>query len=94
VKVGFFNAGTSQYRYDSGYHFDQDLSLIDKHSYNFVEPAITLRADWKYVKFHAQFLWTLQMNNQPINYRRNAVSLGVQVNLGPRFKTKEKGLMD
>lgn len=52
----------------------------------FFEPGVTLRAGWKYVKFQFQYVWSVNLNNNAINRDNHNVSLGLMLNIAPRFK--------
>jgi hypothetical protein len=64
---------------------EKNLYGVDKQNYMFLEPAVTLRFGYKYVKFHAQVASSFCINNQLINYLPINIILGVHINIGRRF---------
>jgi hypothetical protein len=89
VSLKFYNADTSEYVYGSSSFNNEenvDLNELDKHDYTFIEPALTCRFGWKYVKFHLQAVFPNQLNNAPINYNKSSLFAGVHFNIAQRNK--------
>ena len=69
---------------------DQDLLNIDKEPFVFIEPAVTMRVGYKWVKFQAQMMYSFKYNATPLNYMPLTMTIGVHFDLAPRnFKKSE-----
>jgi hypothetical protein len=65
---------------------DEANSLSDK-NYYFIEPALTLRGGWKYVKFQFQFAYTGYLGNPEYYFYEDIhFSAGLYFTLAKRFK--------
>jgi hypothetical protein len=62
-----------------------DLYGLQDHTFVFVEPAVTLRAGYKWVKLFVQYGFSLKLNETPLNRDVNFVSLGLHVDFAPRW---------
>lgn len=76
--------------YSSGYT-DADLiamrlANIDKQTYAFIEPAFTVRAGYKYIKFHGQLLFSYKYNLEPLDYIPLSLNFGIHIDLAKRNK--------
>lgn len=69
---------------------DNELKSVNKPLFLFIEPAITVRAGWKYVKFHTQFMYTHKLNSDKLNYLPFSFNAGIHVNIAPRYKKAKK----
>lgn len=84
--LNYFNSATSNYQYNpEASASEQDLNNLENSSYSFVEPAITFRVGWKYVKFHTQIVVPYQIGGRNINHQGN-INVGIHVNLAKRYK--------
>jgi hypothetical protein len=62
-----------------------DLFGLDQHTFVFVEPALTVRGGYKWVKLFAQYGFSLKLNDTPLNRDVTFVSAGLHVDLAPRW---------
>lgn len=68
------------------YRYDEAQSFAYGKSYLFIEPAITFRAGWKYVKFQLQYAY----NGYPgIKCSPYTVSTGIQLSFAKRYLKKK-----
>lgn len=77
--VGFTNIDTSDYALSNLKR--DNLYNLNKHPYFFLEPAITLRLGYRYVKLHTQAILATKLNPEEINYRSFGINMGVIVDL-------------
>lgn len=84
VGLQFSDIDTSGYT--QFFLIENDLSELGKPFYMFLEPAVTLRAGWKYVKFHLQCLLSAKLNSEPLNYIPFSFNMGMHINIAPRHK--------
>ncbi|MBT8229977.1 MAG: hypothetical protein KJO50_06930 [Bacteroidia bacterium] len=85
IRLNYFDHDISEYEPGSAFDEDYDLRELNDHIYTFLEPGITLRVGWNQVKFHMQFIRTLQLNDLSLNHRRGIVNIGVHVNFASRY---------
>lgn len=69
---------------------DNDINDIDKPLYTFIEPAVTVRFGWKYIKFHTQVMMSLKTNYESLNYLPLSFNAGMHLNIAPRYKKVKK----
>jgi hypothetical protein len=62
-----------------------DLYSLQDHTFVFVEPAVTLRAGYKWVKLFVQYGFSLKLNETPLNRDVNFVTAGLHVDFAPRW---------
>ena len=67
---------------------DQKLLNIDKESFVFIEPAITIRGGYKWVKFQAQMMYSYKYNSTPLSYMPLTVTFGIHFDLSSRNNKK------
>lgn len=60
------------------------LADIDKQTFAFVEPAVTVRVGYKYVKFHGQLLFSYKYNLEPLDYVPLTLNFGIHIDLAKR----------
>jgi len=87
VGLKFMNIDTSGYTQTD--LIENDISQLNKPLYMFLEPAITLRFGWKYVKFHVQAIASAKLNSEPLNYSPFSVNMGVHIDIAPRYLKKK-----
>ncbi len=56
-----------------------ELWDLDKNPYYFIEPAITFRAGYKYLKAHFQYLYSYKVNDTPINRYNQNFFMGISL---------------
>lgn len=78
--IGFSNVDTTNYT-PAGLVSD-NLFNLDKHPYFFVEPAITLRFGYRFIKAYAQGILAAKLNQEDINYRSFGINVGIELDLG------------
>jgi hypothetical protein len=93
----FYNINTAYPDYYPGSAYaTQESNFLDylgtHRMQNFIEPAFTVKGGWKYVKLSFQYCTSLVLNSgQPSNaYETEKISLGLSINIAPRYKTKEE----
>ena len=65
--------------------YDDKLLDMDKPVYAFLEPALTMRYGFKYVKFQAQAMLSYKYNVDRLNYMPIVFSVGIHVDLAKRW---------
>lgn len=70
--------------------YDDKLLDMDKPVYAFLEPALTLRYGFKYVKFQAQAMLSYKYNVERLNYMPVVFSAGIHVDLAKRWNLKKQ----
>jgi len=65
--------------------YDDKLLDMDKPVYAFLEPALTMRYGYKYVKFQAQAMLSYKYNVDQLNYMPVVFSVGIHVDLAKRW---------
>ena len=65
--------------------YDDKLLDMDKSVYAFLEPALTLRYGFKYVKFQAQAMLSYKYNVDRLNYMPVVFSIGMHVDIAKRW---------
>jgi len=84
--LNYFDSVTSNYQYDPNASLQENnLKILENSNYTFVEPAITFRIGWKYVKFHTQMVVPYQIGGRNINHQGN-INVGIHVNIAKRYK--------
>lgn len=58
------------------------LYNIDMQPFIFIEPALTFRVGYKFIKGYTQFIVTSKLNPEQINYRSIGVNMGIELDLG------------
>lgn len=69
--------------------YDNKLLNIDQ-PFLFMEPAITLRFGYKYLKFHAQAIFSYKYNVDRLNYMPFVFNVGIHVNIADRLMPKKQ----
>lgn len=70
--------------------YDYKLLNIDQPVFFFLEPALTMRFGYKYVKFHAQAVFSYKYNTERLHYIPFVFNVGIHVNISDRFKEIKK----
>ena len=86
VGLKFSNIDTSGY--SPAVLEENDLSQLDKPFYMFLEPAITFRVGWEYVKFHMQAMLSYKLNEESINAYPFMMNIGLNINIAKRYIKK------
>jgi len=68
---------------------DQDLFNIDKEPFVFIEPAVTMRVGYKWVKIQAQMMYSFKYNSTPLNYLPLTMTIGIHFNLASRWRSNK-----
>ena len=75
LKLSFFNVSTTNY---GQVDLENDkLYNLDKNPFLFVEPSITLRVGYKFLKAQFQLLRSYKLNNDDINYQPGNFFIGL-----------------
>lgn len=90
VKLDFNNIETKNY--NTNMLAQEQINNLDKTSYYFIEPAVTVRLGYKWGKLELQGLYSNKINAEPLNYQTFSINVGLHINLATRFK-KSKGLV-
>lgn len=69
--------------------YDDKLYQIDQPYFFFLEPALTMRFGYKYVKFQAQAILSYKYNVDRLNYMPLIFNVGIHVDLAKRWNTKK-----
>ena len=83
VNLRFHGSDTSEYEYENT--TGKDLSEIEKHSYSFREPGLTLRVGWKYVKLHFHIASAYQIGGPDIKQQEMNGNFGLHINIAKRY---------
>lgn len=73
--------GSSTTIYSKQYLVDQELDQLADHTHIFLEPALTLRGGYKFVKIQAQFGLSLKLSSAVIPYNETLGSLGLVIDI-------------
>lgn len=84
--LSFYDSNTSRYKYNGDVNSIHNLANVDKHKYGFIEPAVTMRVGWKYVKLQFQVQRAAQIYSPGITYNDTEFNLGIHFNIAKRFK--------
>lgn len=58
---------------------------LDQHTWGFVEPAVTLRGGYKWIKLFVQYGYSLKLNQAPLKRDVTFLNVGLHMDLAPRF---------
>jgi hypothetical protein len=72
--------------YSSQDQIDGSFYQIDRPVWTFIEPALTLRGGYKFIKLQAQFGFSAKMNSEPLSYKDSFVNIGISFDL---FRNEE-----
>ena len=78
--------GTATTIYSKQYLIDQDLDQLADHMHMFMEPAITLRGGYKFMKIQAQFGLSLKLSSANIPYNSTLGNLGLVIDIAKWYK--------
>jgi hypothetical protein len=67
------------------YQYDKLNTIADKRNYYYLEPAITIRGGWKYVKLQLQGAITSYFNNPDFNFEDYHISIGLYITIAERY---------
>ena len=71
--------------------YNESLDLLNKNRNSIlIEPAITLRAGWKFVKLQLQFVYSLNINNPQLNFQKTNLSFGIYFSFAERYLKKKQ----
>ncbi len=60
---------------------DGQFYQVDRPVWSFIEPAITLRGGYQWIKLQAQFGLSQKLNSEPLSYKDSFVNVGISINL-------------
>ncbi|HEY0712978.1 MAG TPA: hypothetical protein VGF45_09915 [Polyangia bacterium] len=83
--VGLRAFGTDTFNYTQERLREDNLLGIDQRTWLFVEPAVTLRAGYKWVKAFFQYGYSFKLNEAALNRDETFATIGIHVDLAPRF---------
>lgn len=79
ANVSFSNIDTTNMtRQELG---NRDIRDLEKQNFNFIEPGLTFRAGFKYIKAHTQLVYSSKLEDRPLNYYPINLNIGVTLNL-------------
>ncbi len=82
--ISFPSLDTSNY---TVYELNElELLYLTGTTHMFLEPALTIRVGYKYIKVHGQIIYATKLSSDPIGYVPLSINMGVQVTLAPRFR--------
>lgn len=64
----------------------ESLANIDAKNHLFLEPAVTARFGYRWVKLHGQLGFVAPLSRAPISYRQILFTIGINVHLAERFE--------
>ena len=59
--------------------------LASNHTSYILEPALTIRGGWKYLKLQFQYVHVLNLTNQDLPFEKDKVSLGLYISIARRY---------
>jgi hypothetical protein len=62
------------------------LNNISNQSHLFLEPAITIRGGWKYVKLQLQASTASYFNNPDLHFETYHIGIGLYIAIAARYK--------
>ena len=65
---------------------NEQISGVEKPFFAFIEPAITVRGGWKYVKFHTQFIYSHLLTKEELNRSPFNFNVGINICIADRHK--------
>jgi len=65
--------------------FEEDLSELLDPFYTFLEPCLTFRVGYKWVKLHFQTMYSVKLTEQDLNYMPFNVNIGLHFTISPRL---------
>ncbi len=77
LQLKFTNVKTKNYSEDELKNLD--LFDLNNNPYYFVEPAVTIRAGYKFIKVQFQYLYSIKLNPEPINRYEQYLFLGLSL---------------
>lgn len=77
--VGKYNSVNTNYSTQD--QIDGKFYQIDQPVWSFIEPAITVRGGYQWIKLQAQFGLAQKLNSEPLSYKDSFVNVGISVNL-------------
>lgn len=93
--VNFYGMSLGSKVFDYQISRREDFFKIGDRAHTFIEPALTLRVGYKYVKFQTQFLFSLLVDNDTYSgydldeyFQPVAVGLGVSFDIGQWYNKK------
>ena len=78
--------GTATTIYSKQYLIDQDLDQLADNTHMFLEPAITLRGGYKFIKLQVQFGVALKLSSANIPYNSTLGNLGLVIDIAKWYK--------
>lgn len=78
--------GTATTIYSKQYLIDQDLDQLADNTHMFLEPAITLRGGYKFIKIQAQFGLALKLSSATIPYNETLGNIGLVLDFAKWYK--------
>lgn len=81
--LNFLNVDTTGYTYDD--LVAVDLNDLDQDMHMFIEPAVTLRAGYQYVKFHTQLGYAIKLNDAPLSHNPFILNIGLRFHFAQRW---------
>jgi hypothetical protein len=88
ARLSFNNIKTENYTQQM--LLEDDIYNLDKTNYFFIEPALTFRVGYKWAKFQTQIVYSNKINEEPLNYQRFCLKVGLTIHIAPRFKSPKQ----
>lgn len=85
VGLKFSGIDTTNYSYDL--LEDEQINDLQRNFHMFMEPAITLRAGYKWIKVHGQVGYSLKLTEAQLNYNPIIITMGLHFTLANRFNS-------
>jgi hypothetical protein len=77
--LGKYSSVSTNYSTDD--QIDGRFYQIDRPLWSFIEPAITIRGGYQWIKLQAQFGLSQKLNSEPLSYKDSFVNVGISFNL-------------
>lgn len=89
-RLYFNKVDNNIYPLNNQYDYDDLTSIARKGSYYFLEPALTLRAGWKYAKVQIQASTSSYTNNNDHIFEEYHLSFGLFLTITDRYKNEAR----
>jgi hypothetical protein len=89
LRLNFYDADTSEYTYNSSIPENPDLSQLELYNYSFIEPGLTFRYGFRYIKVQVQYTYSKQLDSHKIEHVDGKLNVGVHINIAEMYKNKQ-----
>ncbi|MDX5347827.1 MAG: hypothetical protein LPK19_11330 [Hymenobacteraceae bacterium] len=64
----------------------ENLTGLDQSIHAFIEPGITIRGGYKWIKLHSQVIFSQKLTSTDINYNPFNMNFGIQIDLSKKYR--------